>query len=402
MKTIAKMILYTLSIALLAWALPWLFHFLTAKPASTPFTLYSCVTGSFAYIDADKEKGPVYKDMNGKTYTEEEFDSILPFFYYRQLAAKDRLPDTINGVPVTAHAIRKNNFYAKQAPRDVNFTAPELHMLMESMPRHVDLEEPEDAFRLKDGRMTVLHMADNSIDEGKSDFFTGILLEKGFVFPVKAIHGNPTTRKEYDEGYILIDNDSQVFHLKQMRGRPYVRNAGVDTSLKMKHAMITEFSGRKTLAFLTDESDRLYVLTPEYRLHRLPVSYNPEKEGMLVIGDMLNWTVRISDDRGYSVYALDANTYEAVDSLRYDYPGMAADYATKAIFPFTLSFTDNGDKWVKPRIKDFSVLALALNALLGTVYLLVRRRETKTAVPYAAVILIFGIFAFIPFLIIKQ
>lgn len=79
MRTVTKIFLYALSVALLAWALPWAFHFLTDRPVAAPFTVYSCVADCFAYIDTDKDTGTEYRDMKGNRYTEEEFDTILPF-----------------------------------------------------------------------------------------------------------------------------------------------------------------------------------------------------------------------------------------------------------------------------------------------------------------------------------
>lgn len=303
---------------------------------------------------------------------------------------------------MTAASIRRSNFFARLSPRDVNVTAPRIHMLMESMPSHVDLEEPVEAFRMKNGRMTVLRMSDNGVNEEKSAMFNRLLAEKGFKFPLRAINGNPMTKKEYDQGYILIDDSHQVFHLKQMRGLPYVKNVGLDTSLKMKNALIAEFPDRKNLAFLTDGSDSLYVLTSAYELRRMPLRHDPGRESLLIIGDMLHWTVKVGGEDASSVYALDAGTYEMVDSLRYEYPAGGMEKVSEALFPFTLSFTSGGDKWVKPRLEGFSVAAVLLNSLLAAVYLAVRRREMKRSLPYAGVILLAGIFAFIPFLTIRK
>lgn len=49
------------------------------------------------------------------------------------------------------------------------------------------------------------------------------MTKKNFRFPAIEIVGNPTVKKEYDEGYLLLDADRRLFHLKQVKGRPYVR-----------------------------------------------------------------------------------------------------------------------------------------------------------------------------------
>ena len=75
-----------LAALLLAWLLPWCYAFVFASPSWSPFTLYSCVTHGFASVDFDRENNVAGRDLQGNTYTQQQFDSILPTFYYRQLA----------------------------------------------------------------------------------------------------------------------------------------------------------------------------------------------------------------------------------------------------------------------------------------------------------------------------
>ena len=146
MKKFSKIFFYLTAVVLLSWLLPWLLQFAASKPGNDPFTLYSCVTKRFAYIQSSKDNGVKRYDANGTEYTVAQFDSILPTFYYRQLFSKDRLPDTINGKEVTPKIIAHGNFTFKQSARDVNVTKPALNMIMESMPDRIDLENPIEAF----------------------------------------------------------------------------------------------------------------------------------------------------------------------------------------------------------------------------------------------------------------
>ena len=126
MKKFSKIFFYLTAVVLLSWLLPWLLQFAASKPGNDPFTLYSCVTKRFAYIQSSKDNGVKRYDANGTEYTVAQFDSILPTFYYRQLFSKDRLPDTINGKEVTPKIIAHGNFTFKQSARDVNVTKPAL------------------------------------------------------------------------------------------------------------------------------------------------------------------------------------------------------------------------------------------------------------------------------------
>lgn len=82
---------------------------------------------------------------------------------------------------------------------------------------------PEDAFRFTDKGIEFIRMETNRIDEAKSKLFTEMLVQKGFAFPASYASGNPTTRKDYDEGYLVLDANHKLFHLKCTKGRPYVK-----------------------------------------------------------------------------------------------------------------------------------------------------------------------------------
>ena len=222
MARYSKIFFVFIILVLSLWRIPWFYHFMTAQPIRNPFTLYSCIIDDFACLDYSENKGVQYKDRNGHLYSDRQFDSILPFFYYHQLASDGRLPDSLNGIKLTPQKIGLTNFIFRQSASDINKTVPRLYPLLEAMSGRVDLQMPGDVFRLND-RIEFIDMATNTILEKKSEIFTQAMKKKDFRFPVRCIGGNPTVKKEYDEGYFLTDSDHRLFHLKQLRGRPYIR-----------------------------------------------------------------------------------------------------------------------------------------------------------------------------------
>lgn len=397
MKYIRALVFLT-AVALLAWLLPWGYGFIFSRPGSHPFTLYSCVTHSFAYTDRSSGK-TIYKDYDGHIYTDKQFDSILPTFFYRQLVADGRLPEQIEGIPVDARRIQQGNFMFRHSPVHVNVRGVTLYPLLESMPDRVDLEMPGDVFRM-DGRMEFVDMETNRVNEDLSQRFTKVLLDKGFVFPVRYIAGNPTVRKEYDEGYLIIDRNYQVFHVKRIKGRPFVRNTGISPDLKMKYAFVTEFRNRRFYGILTDADNRTYVLDAKtYNLKELPLgSFNPEKESMTIFGDDFYWTVSIGGEQGMRLYAVKSGDYSLADTAFLASGEDQSDVIARYLFPFKLSFTSYADKFVYPRLSDWSVWALILNVLMVAGYVVVRRREPGV-MACGVVLLFLGLYALIPFLL---
>lgn len=337
----SKIFLYATVAVLLVWQLPWAYAFLMLKPSRTPFTMYSSVLGDFIVMQLDADKQMHRYDSNGREYTQRQVDSLLPTFYMRQLTADERFPDSICGRAVSPKEVQMTNFTFKSVPSAINAPQTGIYFLMESMSKRVELQMPTDAFRFTDRGIEFICMETNRVDEAKSRLFTDMLQKKGFAFPAAYASGNPTTRKDYDEGYLVLDADHKLYHLKCTQGRPYVKPIPVPAEVRPQYVFITEFRSRQTLGFMVDTLHRFYVIERDgtVRLTALP-AFDPTKDELTIFGNMFDWTVRLSTDRDDVYYALDAADYSLLKervypSVRRSIPG--------------LSFTSPDDKFVKPR-----------------------------------------------------
>lgn len=338
----SKLFFWALAALLVLWQIPSCYNFFAVKPADAPFTLYSPVIGDFAMLRFDEEKRMRYTDASGREYTKEQFDSILPAFYCRQLVADGRFPDSICGRAVTLRQIQKANFNLRLSPSNLNAPQVGLQQLMESMSGRVDLTLPDDVFRITDTGIEFVRMETNQIDEEKSARFTEAMKRKGFHFPACRISGNPTARKEYDEGYVMLDAARRLFHVKQTVGRPYVRAIELPEGLVPEYLFITEFPSRRWLCFLTDTGGGFWVVERDsYAVVRTELpSFDPREESMLIFGNLFDWTVKVDRGGEKCFYALSAEDYTLLDSLTIPTP----DRSWRG-----LRFTSPKDKFVKPR-----------------------------------------------------
>ncbi|MCH5306324.1 MAG: DUF4857 domain-containing protein [Rikenella sp.] len=406
MIRLSKILLLFLVTALLAWVLPWVYGFLGGARPGHPFTLYSSVSGQFSWLESS-EQGVVRRDDTGQSLTDKEFDSILPFFYYRQLLSDNRFPDTVCGVPVTPQAVQTGNFMFRSSPRQVNTSPVGLYPLLESMSGRVDLEAPGDVFRIGREGITFIDCATNAVETEKSAAFTEAMRCAGFVFPARLIAGNPTTRKEYDEGFFIVDQSGRLFHLKQTQGRPFVRAVEQAAGTEIARIFVTEFRNRRYFAFLFDDAGQFYVLTTgDYALHPVDVPpVDPTRQGMMIVGNLLDWTLKIGDPDGAEhLYAVDGAAFGRLAEKHRPAPEERVfDGAARYLFPFRLSFTSRLDNEVRPRLTDFSPWALVLGAVLAVVYCVVRRNRPAAPPVLASVfILVCGLYAFVGLLLFDR
>ena len=340
--------------------------------------------------------------------TRDERDSLVPQLFYKELLAHDRLPDTINGKVVNAHELRSHELMFTSSPRDIVKRTPGVWMMMESMPVRVELSDPTEVFRFtKKGGIEFVDMATNSVVPDRGKRFTETMEQRGFVFPAIDLSANITSRKQYDEGYLMIDSEGKLFHVKQRAGRPYVASISMPDGAVAEKAFILEESDRSILGFVADTDDNLYIIEKDgYRVYPLPVGkVNPSKENMMCMGNLFNLTFRFTNNgvsRWRAVERTD-NGYQLAGSYDYQKPRMATAKIADYLFPYTLAFVSNSDSLAYPRFVNISWYAIYLNLLLALMLLFVQRKDRNSWTYAGAAVTVFcGIFSFIPFILLKD
>ena len=348
MRKLANIILGIIVVLLVVWELPWLYNnyavsFLRGDEiGGQPFTLYSGLADEFI----QNTEGQGRRGISGREYTVEEADSLLPFFWTTQLVNAGRLPDTIRGYAVSPQLIRQTNINYHRRAYDTHTNRPNcgLWLLLESLPKRVNLEDPDDAFRFTKDGIEFINMNTGKVKPKKSKLFTDALVKKGFAFPVHELDGNPDTRKEYDEGYLLIDNNRKMYQMKMTAGQPFVKKIDLtDETVVPKFIFVTEFRSRCLRGLMTDENNVLYVITPNYEVKPLGggIHYDPTQSNMMIMGNMLDWTIRITTEEAEEFYAVSALDHSLLKTF-------IAPYRSNPYLP-GLHFTETLDRWVKPR-----------------------------------------------------
>jgi hypothetical protein len=219
-------------------------------------------------------------------------------------------------------------------------------------------------------------ITDNTLEEDKTEAFSGALAAQGFRFPVVRYSANPSHHKSYDEGYLLTDSAGNLFQLKQVDGKPYVRRFTQADGVNVQYVNITELSSKSILGWFTDDSGSMYFLRPDGQVFRTQVKYNPAEESLLGVGDMFYYTIKVSDDDGERFYALDADDFSLVDTMDRPYGFEDEFNPCKYIFPCRLYFTSSKESWVRPHLTDFSWIGLVVDLLaIGLVITLRKRRK---------------------------
>jgi len=399
MEKFGRYILIFIGVLTLAIFLPKLYWIAFEKPPRKPFILYSCVNNEFM-IHRIGEK--VWVDAKGKQYSREEYEQKLPMMFYKQLLASGSMPDSIRGTALDMHAILREKSFFRLKANEIDAPRPELYPLFESRTGRAYLELPEDFFRIT-WRIEFIEATTNKIQEEKSQLFSAALFHNGFSFPAKFISGLPTFRKSCDEGYLIVDSKDQLFHLKMIKGKPFVKKIDVPEGVKFKHISCVDFNNKDFYAYLFSDKNEIYILTQaNYKLINWAIEgYDPANCDLKIFGDLLNYTVIIEANDHQKAIALDKQ-YEIVDTYTEKWlvkEDMQEDWIFASLFPAQLSMTSDNSKFIRfyftpSKGFDWIFLNLLLVAF-HFIWLLKRKTKLKSHLADLGIVGISGIYGLI-------
>ena len=348
-----KYIILALGLIVLAWLLPALYELVFPRTDKTPFVVYSCLDSTFIRFET-ANKQVRYIDFRGQEFSKSQADSLLPLFAFRQLVAEGRLPDSLFGVALTPKLIQQNSFHFKTSPKQLNKPAVGLYTLLESASGRVDLTLPPDVFRLTKDGLEFIDCETNQINKAKSLSFSRELTKNGFVFPVQLIWGNSTTRKDYDNGFLLTDANDRLFQLKMVKGTPFVREISTENAQGWKQVFTVEPANRALIGLAVSNDNQLFVVTKEGKTVAVGIdAYDPQEMQITIVGDLFHWTITEYTASDSRYYAVDARTFEQVArTIVPDPERPLAQKIERILLPVRLRFTSWRTQLVTPNIND--------------------------------------------------
>lgn len=400
MVKFSRYILVLIAILSLSMALPRLYWMMFEKPIKAPSIFYSCIDNEFLMIRPAQNS--IKTNEKGDEISRNEFEKRLPLNYNKQLTLNGTMPDSINGVEMDFHEISRNRSFFRIRPKDIDTPRPSLYPLIESQSGRANLEMPDDFFRIT-WRMEFIDATTNKINEEKSRMFSAVLYKRGFQFPAKSINGIPITRKSCDEGYLVIDNADQLFHIKMVEGKPFVRKAEIPEGIRFKHIACVDFNDKLYYAYLFSTDHKVYVLTQyDYLLEQLEVEdIHPELHEIRILGDLLNYSITSVGEGFVECTVLDKD-FKFVDNYKESWLTKEERIEGKIaqlLFPFELSLKDKSSSYNRLfTVFNSSFYWVILNLILMLIHwIMIRKYRIKNKNHFIdfVIIAITGIFGFI-------
>lgn len=366
----------------------------------TPRVFYSPIQKNFIFIrTTDKE--PVYSDIKGNNYTREEFEQLDPLFNYRQLSLTGKLPDSLNDVKLDVLLLRKNDFMIRIRPFEFDKPQIPVYPLIESQSGRAALELNDNYFRFN-SRMEILNSRQNEVDEILTKKFTPALLKQNFLFPAKAIYGNPTTRKPFDEGYFVIDAGNNVYHIKMVKGEPFCVNTNIPKSLDVAFIYVREMDLKEFYGLIFTRDNKVFLISYDnYKLIQLPIeNYDNKSTTFYLRGDLFYRTITLNKNNSVEIFVIDRD-YNLVDRYKETWKTKSeytAGIVASTIFPFTILLNNNSSLYIDLYFSFSNSLAfigIGAALLLTLIFLKLKKKSIKNNWFEIVIVLLTGFYGFI-------
>lgn len=403
-KNIYFIILLVVASLVLSWAIPALVKVGTTTPQDYPFVYYSSLLQDFAIREKNDGK-PIFRDTKGNTYTKNQYDSITPLLSYRQLMLTGNMPDTILETAIDVKHLKETSIYWRYSPREINKPVIGLYSMFESMSGRANLESPDDVFRLKD-KIEFITIKGNTINKEKSQSFQEAMEEKGFTFPAQNVWGNLSPKKPYDEGYFVLDSKGQLFHLKMVNGKPYVRDTKAGQNLEIAYFSILEVPDKSIYGFIVGHDGGIYTLNAvDYSLIKFDIpNIDINQHSVTLMANMFYWMPYVTTSEGCTYNVLEAGTLKKhtepfVVKAKTDRWSTVSEW----LFPSIISLSDKNTEYIKPAYTLNFGKAFIISLVLALIFTFTINRKQKPIkrIFSAIIIIIFGIPGLIASLIIK-
>ncbi|BDD09434.1 hypothetical protein FUAX_18660 [Fulvitalea axinellae] len=395
---IGKYALVSLAIIVLAWYLPYFFNLLFKENIRPPYPVYSAIKQDYYFFN---RKGPGIVDKKGNEFSIKQADSLLPLFYYRQLYAQGKMPDSVQGIAMTPSLFKAKTYMTRLKAKDYDRPEIKLYPLFETVLKRGKLTMPNDVFRIGK-KMEFIDCQSNTINEKKSEQFTQTLKKSGFTFPADMIVGNPSARKPYDWGYFVLDQKGELFRIWMRKGKAFCRHIKkADNMSEIARLVVTEHSSKRFFATILDSNGKVFHLSaPTYKWERLPIDpINPKTDDISINGNPLYHLVRVINNNEIKAYAIKQDySLENSYSIRLDKwedknPGKLKSY----IFPFVLSSKKEGSDFVNFHFKKFAWSSIWVNLFFAILFFLTEKKQCRHERYFGfALCCLFGIYALIP------
>ncbi|WP_151943896.1 DUF4857 domain-containing protein, partial [Aliarcobacter butzleri] len=258
-----------------------------------------------------------YGIKDDKTFLQKEYESYLPFVYWRDLDIQKKLPVIINEKVFTKDEIKDSKLGFDYNHKLLKKQETELYPLFNPQTNEGMIKFPEEFFGIfKDGAK--IYDFDNDHLKEDSKELNKKLQEVNFSYPIKNIWGKTTNIKPFDLGYLIIDNKNRLFNLKKENNNIQIKEIEYPKNIDIVYINIAENKQQNLSGYAIDKNSNFYLLTWDFEFIKLDLKeFDYKKMRLKFIADPVNYLIRYDDQKNYYAVIYSKDDYKKIKEINF-------------------------------------------------------------------------------------
>lgn len=282
------------------------------------YIFYSDILDEFVYQKNFGEHRFEYGIKDKKTFSQKEYESYLPFVYYRDLEIQKKLPIQIKDIFYDANEIKSSKLGFEYNYKMLKKKQVELYPLFNPQSNIGMIKFPEEVFGIfKDGAK--VYDFDNDYLKTKSEELNEKLKELNFSYPAKNIWGKTTNIKPFDLGYLILDNQNRLFNLKKQNDKITIKEINYPKNQELIYINVSENRQQKLSGYAIDKNSNFYLLTWDFEFIKLDLKeFDYKNMRLKLIADPLHYLIRYDNGNSYFAAIFSKENYKKIKEEKWD------------------------------------------------------------------------------------
>ena len=269
------------------------------------YIFYSNILKEFVYQKNYGDHNFEYGIKDKKVIDQKEYESYLPFVYWRNLDIQKKLPVIIDEKEYSKKVIKSSRLSFSYHPKYLKEKEIKLFPLFNPKSDKGMIKFPEEMIAPSEDKIQI-YSYDTGIDKDLSETLNQILEKKDIKYPIVNIWGKPTNMKPHDKGYLIEDKKHTLYNLKRYDDIFDVKKINYPKELNLSYINISENKQQLLSGYAIGKDSSFYLLSWDFNFKKLELpDFDHKSMKLKLISNPINYLIRYDDGKNYYAVVFD-------------------------------------------------------------------------------------------------
>ncbi len=272
------------------------------------YIFFSPILEEFVYQKNFGEHQFEYGIKDKKRFSRVEYESYLPFVYWRNLDIQKKLPIKIGEVVYHKDIIKKSRLSFSYSPKLLKKQEVQMFPLINTNSKVGMIKFPEEMIALKSDGINIYNF-DEGLDKKATKEINTLFASKKVSFPIKGIWGKATNMKPFDLGYLFLDSKKRLFRVNKADNKLYLEEVVYPKDKEIAFIKISENKEQKLAGYAISKDGSFFIIdykTLAFREIELK-DFDYKRMKLQLISNVKYYLFRYTDEKKYYAVVFDKN-----------------------------------------------------------------------------------------------